>query len=228
MTEEAGHQAERHDKFHRELQNLKEELLKMARLAETAIDSAITAALERDQKRARQVIASDAAINEFEESIDANCVRLVALYQPVAIDLRQVMAMDHLIVELERIGDLAVNIAEEALTLGNFPGEGLHRDLPRMARMALDMVRRSLTAFLEHDAAQAREVCKADDEVDHLDRSIIQDLLGDMVDTEAIPVCQSQINIVRNLERTGDHATNIAEQVVYMVEGESVRHRCQG
>jgi phosphate transport system protein len=229
MTDEtAGHQPERYDKFHRELHDLKEELLKMARLAEMAIDSAITSALERDKKRARQVIAGDAAINEIEEAIDAHCVRLIALYQPVAIDLRQVMAVDHLIVELERIGDLAVNIAEETLTLENFPSEALHRDLSRMAKMVLDMVRKSLAAFLEHDAAQAREVCKADDEVDYLDRSIIQDLLGDMVDNEAIPVCQSQINIVRNLERTGDHATNIAEQVVYMVEGESVRHRCQG
>ncbi|MBM4285169.1 MAG: phosphate signaling complex protein PhoU [Deltaproteobacteria bacterium] len=216
------------DKFHRELAELKERLLHLARLAEAAIDRAVTALLENSAALARQVIVGDGAINDLEEAIDAHCVRLIALYQPVAIDLRQVMAVDHLIMELERIGDLAVNIAEEALTLTHFPREKLHPELPRMAQMVLDMVRRSLTAFMEQDPAAAREVCRADDDVDHLDRSIIQDLLGDMVDTEAIPVCQSQINVVRHLERVGDHATNIAEQVVYMVEGESVRHRCQG
>jgi phosphate transport system protein len=217
------------DKFHRELKALKEELLKLARLAETALTKSVTALLRRDADLAREVIAGDQVINSLEEAIDVECVRLIALYQPVAIDLRQVMAMDHLIAELERIGDLSVNIAEEALYLYQLPPREFHPDLPVMARRVLEMIRQSLQCFIEQDVRLARQVCKEDDEVDALDRSIIQDLLGDMSgEREAIPPGQSQINVVRNLERGGDHATNIAEQVVYMVEGESIRHRCQG
>ncbi|MEW6388473.1 MAG: phosphate signaling complex protein PhoU [Thermodesulfobacteriota bacterium] len=217
------------DKFHQELADLKEMLLKLAQLSEQALDRSMAALWHRDQDLARQVIAGDKAINDQEESIDAECVRLIALYQPVAIDLRQVMAVDHLIVELERLGDLAVNIAEEALYMTQLPPRELKAELPRMAEMVRTMVRQSLTAFLNQDVKLAREVCKADDEVDELDRTIIQALLTDMAgNPEAVAFGQSQINVVRNLERSGDHATNIAEQVVYMVEGESIRHRCQG
>jgi phosphate transport system protein len=217
------------DKFHRELRDLKEELLRLASLAETAVNRSVAALLKGDRELARRVIAGDKAVNRLEEAIDAQCVRLIALYQPVAIDLRQVMAVDHLIAELERLGDLAVNIAEEALSLSQFPPREFHRDLPVMARQVQAMVRQSLQSFIDQDVRLARQVCKDDDEVDALDRSIIQDLLRDMAgDKETIHHGQSQINIVRNLERGGDHATNIAEQVVYMVEGESIRHRCQG
>jgi phosphate transport system protein len=219
----------RMDKFHRELKDLKEELLKLARLAETALTKGVAAFLERNGGLAREVIAGDQAINHLEEAIDAECVRLIALYQPVAIDLRQVMAIDHLIAELERIGDLSVNIAEETLFLSQFPPGKYHPDLPVMAHRVQDMIRQSLISFIDQDVELARQVCRADDGVDSLDRTIVQDLLGDMAgDRQAIPPGHSQINVVRNLERGGDHATNIAEQVVYMVEGESIRHRCQG
>ena len=217
------------DKFHRDLGDLKEQLSKLAVLAESALDRSIKALMTRDLNLAREVIQGDAAINHLEEELDALCVRIVALYQPVAIDLRQVMAIDHLIVELERIGDLSVNVAEEALNLGQLPEQELHRDLPRMTRMVQSMIRDSLRAFLTQDAVLAREVCKHDDEVDYLDRALIQELLEYMGRSqEAIAFGLAQINVVRNLERAGDHATNVAEQVVYMVEGESVRHRCQG
>ncbi len=215
-------------KFRQDLETLKQKLLKLAEMAEKAIEASIRALWQRDAVQAREVIAGDKAINELEEEIDGDCVRIIALYQPVAVDLRQIMAVDHLIAELERIGDLAVNIAEEALNLSQAPRRKFHRELPRMARMVLTMLRQSLTAFINQDVKLAREVCKADDEVDYLDRVIIQDLIREMVEDEAIPAGQSQINVVRNLERAGDHATNIAEQVVYMVEGESIRHRCQG
>jgi phosphate transport system protein len=156
-------------------------------------------------------------------------VRLIALFQPVAIDLRILMAVDHISAELERIGDSATNIAEEVLNLQNLPAKPIHYDLPRMAEDVRQMVRRSLQAFLAQDTRLAREICRADDEVDALDRTIIENLLVEMTgDPAAIPPGLSQINIVRNLERVGDHATNIAEQVVFMVEGESIRHRCQG
>jgi phosphate transport system protein len=218
-----------YDKFRRELEDLKERLLKLAALAEAALDQSVTALMTRDADLARTIIEGDKTINDLEEAIDVECVRLVALYQPVAIDLRQVMAVDHLIVELERLGDLAVNVAEEALNLRQLPEQELHRDLPRMTSMVQSMIRDSLRAFLNQDAVLAREVCKHDDEVDYLDRALIQELLEYMGRSkEAVAFGLSQITVVRNLERAGDHATNIAEQVVYMVEGESVRHRCQG
>jgi phosphate transport system protein len=218
-----------YDKFHRELQELKEQLFKMAAMAESALDQGVKALLRRDPVLAREVIRGDKAINALEEELDSACVRLVALYQPVAIDLRQVMAIDHLIVELERLGDLAVNVAEEALNLEQLPREDLHKDLGRLTKIVQHMIRESLRAFVTQDALLAREVCKQDDEVDYLDRALIQELLEYMGRSkEAVAFGLSQITVVRNLERAGDHATNIAEQVVYMVEGESVRHRCQG
>ena len=217
------------DKFRRDIDGLKEQLMKMAGLAEAALDRSITALKERDFNLAREVIKGDKAINELEEELDASCVRIIALYQPVAVDLRQVMAVDHLIVELERLGDLAVNVAEETLNLELLPAMQLHRDLAPMAEKVQDMIRDSLRAFLSQDAVLGREICKRDDEVDCLDRALIQELLVYMGQSrEAVAFGISQITVVRNLERAGDHATNIAEQVVYMVEGESVRHRCQG
>jgi phosphate transport system protein len=217
------------DKFHRELSELKGKLLDLARLAENAIEESIAALLNRDLDLARRVIKGDQAINSLEEVIDGECVRLIALFQPVAIDLRQLMAIDHIIAELERIGDSATNIAEEVLNLQPFVPRPFHAQLPQMVQEVLAMLRHSLKAFLDRDPKLARQVCQADDEVDALDRTIIQDLMGAMAgDRDAILAGQSEINVVRNLERVGDHATNIAEQVVYMVEGESIRHRCQG
>ena len=122
-----------------------------------------------------------------------------------------------------------MNVAEEVLNLEQLPISELHRDLSRMTMMVQSMIRDSLRAFLTQDAALAREVCKQDDEVDYLDRVLIQELIEFMGRSqEAAAFGLSQITVVRNLERAGDHATNIAEQVVYMVEGESIRHRCQG
>jgi phosphate transport system protein len=217
------------DKFHRDIEVLKEQLFRMAALAEAALDRSITALMTRDADLAREVIKGDKAINDMEEELDNACVRVIALYQPVAVDLRQVMAVDHLIVELERLGDLAVNVAEEALILEELPATELHRDLARMTKMVQHMLRDSLRSFLSQDAVLAREVCKQDDEVDYLDRALIRELLEYMGRSrEALALGLAQITVVRNLERAGDHATNIAEQVVYMVEGESIRHRCQG
>jgi phosphate transport system protein len=229
MPEETKGAPPAHDKFHRELGDLKARLLELAQAAEGAIERSVTALLHRDPDLARQVLTGDKAVNSLEEAIDGECVRLIALFQPVAIDLRILMAVDHISAELERIGDSATNIAEEVLNLQQLPAKPIHYDVPRMAQEVREMVRRSLQAFLSQDTHLAREICKADDEVDALDRAIIQDLLMEMTSgPESIPAGLCQVNIVRNLERVGDHATNIAEQVVYMVEGESIRHRCQG
>lgn len=229
MLEEIKGSPSTQDKFHQELADLKAKLLELAQVAEAAIGHSIDALLKRDPALARQVITGDQAVNSLEESIDIECVRLIALFQPVAIDLRQLMAVDHISAELERIGDSATNIAEEVLNLQHLPAKPIHYDLPRMAQDIREMVRSSLQAFLTLDSRLAREVCQADDEVDSLDRAIIQSLMMEMTkEPEAIPAGMCQVNIVRNLERVGDHATNIAEQVVFMVEGESIRHRCQG
>jgi phosphate transport system protein len=202
--------------------------MELAKLAAAAMEQSVKAVLTRDGDLARQVILGDAAVNSLEEAIDRECVRLIALFQPVAGDLRRLMAVDHIITELERIGDSATNIAEEVLTLGQLPPRPIHPQLASMAQSVQEMVRQSLT-FFRSNCHLARQVCLADDDVDALDQAIIQDLLREMAGApRAILPSQSQINIVRNLERVGDHATNIAEQVVYMVEGQSVRHRCQG
>jgi phosphate transport system protein len=216
-------------RFSRDLKALQDNLMELAHLAVTAMEQSVQAVLRRDGDLARRVILGDIAVNDLEESLDEKCVRLIALFQPVAGDLRQLMAVDHIIAELERIGDSATNIAEEVLTLGQLPPRPIHPQLEYMAQSAIEMVRQSLDAFLRSNAHLARQVCLADADVDALDQDIIQHLLREMSGApEAIVPGQSQINIVRNLERVGDHATNIAEQVVYMVEGESIRHRCQG
>ena len=216
-------------KFSRDLATMKDNLRDLGSLAAAAMEQGIRAVLTRNRDLARQVIAGDEAVNSLEETIDRECVRLIALFQPVAGDLRQLMAVDHIIAELERIGDSATNIAEEALTLGQQPPRSVHPRLESMAQNVQDMVRQSLEAFFRSNSHLARQVCIADADVDALDQAIIQDLLQEMTGApEAIISGQSQINIVRNLERVGDHATNIAEQVVYMVEGQSIRHRCQG
>ena len=180
MPEESKDVMPAHDKFHRELTDLKARLLELAQAAERAIEHSITALLHRDADLARQVITGDQAVNSLEEAIDGECVRLIALFQPVAIDLRQLMAVDHISAELERIGDSATNIAEEVLSLQQLAAKPIHDDLPRMAQQVREMVRQSLQAFLLQDAKLAREICKADDEIDSLDRTIIQNLLMEM------------------------------------------------
>ena len=216
-------------KFSRNLATVRDDLMELAGLSASAMEQSVKAVLTRDGDLARRVILGDEAVNSQEETIDRECVRLIALFQPVAGDLRQLMAVDHIISELERIGDSATNIAEEVLTLRHLPPRPIHSSLASMAQTVQEMVHQSLEAFFRSNSHLARQVCMADADVDALDQAIIQDLLREMTGTpEAILPGQSQINIVRNLERVGDHATNIAEQVVYMVEGQSVRHRCQG
>jgi phosphate transport system protein len=228
MTTAAGN-SRGQDKFSQEQAALQDKLRELAKLAVQALAASIQALLATDDDLARQVIAGDMAVNDLEEAIDRECVRLIALFQPVAGDLRRLMAVDHVITELERIGDCATNIAEEVLTLKQLSPRPLHPQLQPLAAAVREMIQHSLEAYFRSNSHLARQVCLADADVDALDQRIIQDLLTNMCGTpEAVVPSQSQINIVRNLERVGDHATNIAEQVVYMVEGESVRHRCQG
>ena len=213
----------RHDKFHLELDALADRALEMARLAQEALEKSITALFTRDEHLARRVIEGDREINRLELFLDEECARVVALYQPVAADLRLVMAVDHINHELERIGDQSVNIAEEVLELLQAPHLELDTDLPRMTRRVQDMLELALRAFKQKDISLAQQVCEVEEEVDVLDRAITQELLQQMVGRqEVVAVGQSLINVVRNLERVGDHATNIGEHVLYLVEGEMV------
>ncbi len=219
-----GGSQEKQNKFHQELSGLKKQLLTMARLAQSSLQEAVAALFQRNEDRARRVIEADQELNRLELLMDHECARVVALYQPVAVDLRLVLAVDHINHELERIGDQSVNIAEEVLELLGLPPFKGETELPRMVDRVKEMMRLSLEAFLHHDAPLARQVCAADDEVDDLDRAIIKDLLHYMVQhPKTVQAGQSLINIVRNLERVGDHATNIGEHVIYLVEGEMVR-----
>ncbi len=212
--------------FETELKELKEGLLAMGGLAETMIQLSVRALVERDADLAREVI-------RYEEEMDTRCIqlddrsfKLLALRQPVASDLRLIAAGVKINGELERIGDLALNIAVRALTLLEEPPIQVLVDLPKMAQLTQEMVKRSLDAFVSRNPDLARGVIEADDTIDGLRDRAFQELMGLMVRESArIPSALEIMLISRNLERIADHATNIAEDVIYMARGEDVRER---
>ena len=211
-----------------ELSRVKDELLRMAGLAETAIGLAVKALVSRDAELARQVIASDDVINTLEIEIDELCLRTMALYQPEATDLRFLAMALKIDNDLERMGDQAVNIAERTLDLLKEPLLKPLIDIPRMAEVAQRMVKESLDAFIHQDVERARAVCRRDDEVDRYDDQIFRELLTYMMeDPKAITRSVNLILVSRHLERIADHATNIAEDVIYLVEGKTIKHRAQ-
>lgn len=211
--------------FDDELKSLKESLLEMAAHAEEAIALAITGLKERDEDKLRQVFPKEESINHLEILIDEECMRLLAIRQPMAADLRFVTSGMKIITDLERIGDLAVNIVECTLELLKYPQLKPLIDIPRMSLVAQDMVRDSINAFINRDEALARAVCERDDEVDQLNDQILRELLTYMMaDSSTITRAVGLILIGRHLERIADHATNIAEDVIYMVRGETIKH----
>ena len=174
---------------------------------------------------AREVIEQDQRVNAYDVEIDEKCVELLALHQPQAGDLRFITTAMKIVTDLERIGDQAVNIAQRALELNREPQLKPYVDLPRMAEKAQRMVKESLDAFVSRDTAVARRVCAEDADVDALKEQIFRELLTFMMgDPQTIPRAIRLILISRFLERVADHATNVAEMVVYMVEGRMVRH----
>jgi phosphate transport system protein len=218
---------QRHFEF--ELQKLKDDLVRMATLAETAIGLSIKALVSRDAELAKQVIASDDAINALEIEIDELCLRTMALYQPEARDLRLLAMALKINNDLERMGDQAVNIAERTLELLKEPLLKPLIDIPRMAEVAQRMVKDSLDAFVEQDVERARGVCRKDDEVDRYDDQIFRELLTYMMeDPKTITRSVHLILVSRHLERIADHATNIAEDVIYLVEGKNIKHHVAG
>jgi phosphate transport system protein len=211
--------------FAEELDELKQRLLFMGGLAEERVRLAMRALVERDQSLVAEIIGGDQTINVMQLEIDDRCFKLLALYQPMAIDLRAIVAAVKINSDLERVGDLAVNIAEAADRYVSHPPVKALIDLPRMGALAQLMLRQALDAFVSQDIRAAHEVLKQDDILDALKNQIFRELLTYMLgDTRTIEPGIDLILISRHLERIGDHATNIAEDVIFIVEARDVRH----
>jgi phosphate transport system protein len=211
--------------FHEELDGLKQTLLAMGALVEDQIRLTMRALVERDDALAESVIERDREVNAYDVEVDEKCVELLALHQPAAGDLRFLTTAMKIVTDLERIGDQAVNIAQRARELNVEPQLKPYIDLPRMAELAQTMVKESLDAFVARDTALARRVCGEDAAVDALNHQIFRELLTFMMeDPKTIPRAIRLILIARFLERVADHATNIAEMVIFMVDSKMVRH----
>jgi phosphate transport system protein len=211
--------------FDEELTKLKQKLLRMAGLVEESIELAIAGLKEQKDEPALEVMSREKDVNQLDVEIDEACLRLLALRQPMAGDLRFVTSAMKIGVDLERMGDLAVNIAERAVELNKVPLLKPLIDIPRMAKMAQTMVRDVLNAFINRDDLLARDVCCRDDEVDSLNDQIFRELLTYMMqDPATIPRAVGLILVGRYLERIADHATNIGEDVIYLVKGKSIKH----
>ena len=211
--------------FHEELEVLKQTLLAMGGLVEDQIRHVMQALVDRDDALATEVIERDRQVNAYDVEVDAQCVELLALHQPAAGDLRFITTAMKIVTDLERIGDQAVNIGQRVIELNREPQLKPYIDLPRMAARAQAMVKESLDAFVARDTELARRVRAEDDEVDALKEQIFRELLTFMMeDPRCIPRAIRLILISRCMERVADHATNIAEMVIYLVEGKMVRH----
>ena len=212
-------------RFHRQLDDLKERLLVMAGMAEQAIQRAVEAYRVRDLSLCDLVVRSEASINSFEREIDQMALDLLAMEQPMAIDLRFILAVIKINADLERVGDQAVSISERVRDLHALPAVELPVDIPRMASLASSMVRRALQGFIEADAEIAQSVLAMDDSVDKLNDAAFFSLSA-MIQEQPLyaPQALHALLIARNLERVGDHATNVAEDVIFWVRGADVRH----
>jgi phosphate transport system protein len=214
--------------FDQELNGLKQKLLIMATKAEDAVQKSLGSVLTRNSDLARDVITDDIQLNNSELEIEEQAFKLLALRQPVATDLRLILATMRIATTLERIGDQGVNIAERALELNNAPPVDLPIDLKTLADLALGMVRTSIDAFVQQDPKLAMQVCVRDTEVDLLDDEYTQKILDLMIgEARWVTRLHHFIIIVRNLERIADLATNIAEDIVFIVEGRVIKHRCE-
>jgi phosphate transport system protein len=211
--------------YEQELKALRDQLLKMAGKVEAAIASSVRAVTERDAELAKGVKASDVEVNRLEVDIDSACRRLLALRQPAGSDLRFITTALKIVTDLERMGDLAVNIAERAIELAQAPPLQPLHDLSSLAEMVEAQLRKALDAFVERDAVKAEEVMRGDDIVDALYLKLFNELVQLMMeDSRAIRRATGILFAAKHLERFGDHAINVAEMVVYMVRGTDVRH----
>jgi phosphate transport system protein len=212
-------------KFHQSLDDLKEKLLIMAGMAEQAIQRSIEAYRTRDLSICELVFRSEPAINRLEREIDQMALDLLAMEQPMAIDLRFILSVIRINADLERVGDQAVNIAVRVREMGAFANIELPVDIPKLASLAAAMVRKALQAFIEADAELAQSVLQLDDQVDEMNDAAFYALSSLIKEhPELTPQSLNALIIARNLERVGDHATNIAEDVIFWVRGADVRH----
>ena len=211
--------------FDEELNALKEKILKLGCMVENAIRDSVKALVERDSELAKEVIKRDHLINALEVGIDEECIRLIALRQPMARDLRFITTTMKITTDLERMGDLAENIAERAIELNEEPQLKPFVNIPKMAEIAQSMVRDALDSFVTGCSRLPYEVIKRDDEVDDLTVRNFEELLSFMIqDPKIISLAVKRTYIAKYLERIADHATNIAEMVIYMCKGKIIRH----
>ncbi len=211
--------------FDVELKELRERVLKLGIIVENAIRDSVKALVERDSELAREVIRRDHLVNAQDVAIDLECIRLLALRQPMGSDLRFITTTMKITTDLERMGDLAGNIAERALELNEEPQLKPFVNIPKMAEITQDMVKDTLDAFVAGCSRLPYEVIKKDDEVDDLTVKNFEELLGLMLqDPKIIPLAIKRTYIAKYLERIADHATNIAEMVIYMCKGKMIRH----
>lgn len=211
--------------FDEDLRALKSKLLTMGGLVEDQIVSALRSLVERDSELARRVIERDREVNALDVFIDQKCLNLLALHQPAAGDLRFITTAMKISTELERMSDLAENVAERAIELNEEPQLKPYIDIPRMANWTLRMVKESLDAFVNQDADLARKVCADDDFVDDLTEQLFRELVSFMLENPSNITRAIRLTFIgKYFERIGDHATNVAELVVYLVEGTIIRH----
>jgi phosphate transport system protein len=214
--------------FIEDLEHLKTKLLEMSSLVEAAIQRSISAVTEKDRSAAEEVFKNEAKINSIELEIDEFAVNLLALQQPMAADLRLIVAALKINTDLERMGDLSVNIAQGALSLMEAPVIKPMIDIPHVAGLVQSMVRKALDAFVARDSDLARSVLASDDAVDSLRTASYHELVSFMEqDPENIRQALDLLNIIRSLERIADHSTNIAEDVLFLVKGIDVRHHAE-
>ena len=211
--------------FQDELEQLKARLLEMGGLAEEQVRLAVKALVQRDRDLIAQVLTGDDPLNALHIEVDNRCFTLLALYQPMAVDLRAIVAAVKINTDLERVGDLAINIAEAAQRYVGHPPVKKLIDIPRMANIAQSMLRDALDAFVRRDTTLAQNVLNQDDGLDALKTQIFRELLTYMLaDPSTIEPALDLILVSRHLERIGDHATNVAEDVIFMVSARDVRH----
>ena len=211
--------------YERDLNNLRERLLVMGKRVQAMIAESVLALTARDSKLAEHVMKSDLAVNRLELEIDDLCRKIIALRQPAASDLRLITTAVKIVTDLERVGDLAVNIAERAADLNKAEPMPIYDDLPRLAELAQNQLRNALESFVNRDVVQAERVLASDDFLDALFVKLFNELLQLMMeDSKTIRRATSLLFVAKHLERIGDHATNVAEMVIYLVKGTDVRH----
>ena len=211
--------------WHEDLANIKQMILKMGALVEEQVQGALRALMNRDSQLARKIIDADQTVNDLDIEIDEKCTQLLALQQPAARDLRLVTTAMKISTELERVSDLAENICERVIELNEEPQLKPYIDIPHMAEWSLKMLSEALDAFVNEDADLARKVCGDDDFIDQLTEQLFRELLSFMIENPKTISRAIRLSFIsKYLERIADHATNMAELVVFMVDGEIIRH----